>query len=51
MYPSFQGYMRYVSLLFPLIRPRKVVHHSLDNDNITMIMHYHNVDNDNEAIE
>ena len=26
MYPSFQGYIRYVSLLFPLIHPRKVVH-------------------------
>ena len=23
MYPSFQGYIRYVSLLFPLIRPRR----------------------------
>ena len=26
LYPSFQGYIRFVSLLFPLIRPRKVVH-------------------------
>ena len=26
MYPYFQGYMRFVSLLFPLIRPRKVIH-------------------------
>ena len=26
MYPCFQGYMRFVSLLFPLIRPRKVIH-------------------------
>ena len=26
MYPCFQGYMIFVSLLFPLIRPRKVIH-------------------------
>ena len=26
MYPYLQGYMRFVSLLFPLIRPRKVIH-------------------------
>ena len=26
MYPYFQGYIRFVSLLFPLIHPRKVIH-------------------------
>ena len=26
LYPSFQGYIRFVSLLFPLICPCKVVH-------------------------
>ena len=26
MYPCFQGYIRFVSLLFPLTRPRKVIH-------------------------
>ena len=29
MYPCFQGYMIFVSLLFPLIRPRKVIHYGL----------------------
>ena len=32
MYPCFQGYMRFVSLLFPLIRPRKVIHSHLRHD-------------------
>ena len=40
MYPCFQGYMRFVSLLFPLIRPRKVIHSYIDSN----IMH------ENEAI-
>ena len=26
LYPSFQGYIGFVSLLFPLIRPLKVLH-------------------------
>ena len=29
MYPCFQGYTRFVSLLFPLIRPRKVIHETI----------------------
>ena len=28
LFPSFQGYIRYLSLLFPLIHPRKVIHTS-----------------------
>ena len=29
LYPSLQGYITFVSLLFPLIRPHKVVHNTL----------------------
>ena len=42
MYPCFQGYMRFVSLLFPLIRPRKVIHthmYQLGLDDIGIYCH------------
>ena len=37
MYPCFQGYMRFVSLFFPLIRPHKVIHDQLLRRNVYQV--------------
>ena len=43
MYPCFQGYIRLVSLLFPLICPRKVIHKGLYQWTCSRNYYCHNV--------
>ena len=39
MYPSFQGYISYVSLLLPLIHPCKVIHHATNTKYLSVAFH------------
>ena len=41
MYPSFQGYIRFVTLLFPLNHPHKVIHMYVHYSETKIVCNYY----------